>query len=80
MIYLAQITRYYIMYSTCQLARVMSKPSKVDMGAAKHLLRYLAATTDFTLVYKKEGFKRTAFSDSNWARTLTTEIRRRATS
>ena len=64
--YLAQITRYDIMYSTCQLARAMSRPSKVHMGAAKHLLRYLAGTTDFTLVYKKGGFKLTAFTDSNW--------------
>ena len=63
--YLAQITRYDVMYSTCQLARAMSKPSKVHMGAAKHLLRYLAGTLDFSLVYKKGGFKLTAFSDSN---------------
>ena len=32
--YLAQITRYNIMYSTCQLARAMSRPSKVHMDAA----------------------------------------------
>lgn len=64
--YLAQITRYDVMYSTCQLARAMSKPSKVHMGAAKHLLRYLAGSTDFTIVYKKGGFKLTAFSDANW--------------
>ena len=64
--YLAQITRYDVMHSTCQLARAMSKPSKVHMGAAKHLLRYLAGTLDFSLVYKKGGFKLTAFSDSNW--------------
>ena len=64
--YLAQITRYDIMYSTCQLPRAMSRPPKVHMGAAKHLLRYLAGTTDFTLVYKKGGFKLTAFTDSNW--------------
>ena len=36
------------------------------MGAAKNLRRYLAGTTDFTIVYKKGGFKLTAFSDSNW--------------
>ena len=36
------------------------------MGAAKHLLRYLTVTTDFTIVYKKRGFKLTDFSDSNW--------------
>ena len=42
------------MYSSGQLARAMSRPAKVHMGAAKHLLRYLAGTTDFTIVYKKE--------------------------
>ena len=36
------------------------------MGAAKHLLRFLAGITDFTIVYKKGGFKLTAFSDSSW--------------
>ena len=64
--YLAQVTRYDIMYSTCQLARAMSKPSKVHMGAAKHLLRYLAGSPDCRIVYKKGGFKLTAFSDTNW--------------
>ena len=33
--YLAQITRYDVMYAVCQLARAMSKPSKAYMGAAK---------------------------------------------
>ena len=36
------------------------------MGAAKHRLRYLVGTTDFTVVYKRGGFKLPAFSDSNW--------------
>ena len=54
------------MYSSGQLARAMSRPAKIHMGAAKHLLRCLAGTTDFTIVYKKRGFKLTAFSDSNW--------------
>ena len=35
--YLVQITGSDIMYSSGQLARAMSKPSKVHMGAAKHL-------------------------------------------
>ena len=64
--YLAQITRYDVIYAVCQLARAMSKPSKVQMGAAKQLLRYLAGTTDFTKVYKRGGFKLSAFSDANW--------------
>ena len=64
--HLAQILRYDIMYSSGQLVRAMSRPAKVHMSAAKHLLRYLAGTTDFTIVCKKGGFKLTAFSDSNW--------------
>ena len=66
MMYLAQITRCDIMYSTCQLARAMSRLSKVHVGVARHLLRQLSGT-NFTLVYKKGGFKLTAFSDSNWS-------------
>ena len=62
MMYLAQILRY-IMYSS---GHAMSRPAKVHMGAAKHLLCCLAGTTDFTIVYKKGGFKLTAFSDSHW--------------
>ena len=64
--YLAQIISYGIMYSSGQLARAMSKPSKVHMGAAKHLLRFLAGTTNFTVVYRQEDFKLTSISDSNW--------------
>ena len=52
--YLAQISRYDVMYSTCQLARAMSKPSKVHMGAAKRLLRYLAGTLDFPCFTRRE--------------------------
>lgn len=64
--YLAQITRYDIMYASCQLARAMSKPAKAHMGAAKHLLRYLSGSTSFSITYKRGGFKLTDFSDSNW--------------
>ena len=64
--YLAQITRYDITYAVCQLARAVSKPSKAHMGAAKQLLRYLAGTADFSIVYERGGFKLSAFSDANW--------------
>ena len=39
--YLAQVTRYDILYAVNQLARTMSKPAKAHMGAAKRLLRLL---------------------------------------
>ena len=46
----------------------MSKPSKAHMGAAKQLLRYHAGTTDFSIVYKRRGFKLSAFSNTNWGK------------
>ncbi|CAB1114208.1 unnamed protein product [Ectocarpus sp. CCAP 1310/34] len=67
LMYIAQVLRYDIMYATGQLARPMAKPSKVHMVAAKHTLRYLAGTIDFSITYKKGGFKLATFSDSNWA-------------
>ena len=64
--YLSQVTRYDISYSVNQLARAMSKPSKVHMGVAKHLLRYLAGTVDSSTTYKQGGFRLNAYSDANW--------------
>ena len=63
---LGQVTRYDIGYAVNQLARAMCKPSKAHMAAAKHLLRYLAGTTNLAITYKRGGFKLTAFSDANW--------------
>ena len=64
--YLAQVTCYDIMYACSQLARALSKPSKVHMGAAKHLMRYLAGTKDFAITNKRGKFTLDAFSDANW--------------
>ena len=64
--YLAQVYQYDILYTVNQLTRAISKPSKARMGAAKHPLRYLAGSTDFSMTYKQGGFKLAAFSDANW--------------
>ena len=64
--FLAQFTRYDIMYACSQLARALSKPCKVHMAAAKHLLRYLAGTNDFAITYKRGKLTLDAFSDANW--------------
>ena len=77
--YLAQITRYDVTYSTCQPARAVSSPSKTYMGAATHLLRYLAGTTDITLVYKEVTNLQPSPTPTG-ATTLTAGSRRRATS
>ena len=50
--YLAQSIRYDILYAVNQLARALSKLAKAYMGAAKHLFRYLAWSTDFSITYK----------------------------
>ena len=64
--YLPQVSRYDILYIVNQLARATSNPSKTQLGAAKHLLRYLVGRIDFNITYQKGGFKLTAFSDANW--------------
>ena len=60
------MTRYDILHAVNQLARVMSKPAKAHMGAAKHLRRYLVGSTDFSIAYKQGGFRLAAFLDANW--------------
>ena len=47
--YIAHVLRYDIMYATSQLARPMAKPSNMHMVAAKHTLRYLLVTTNFSI-------------------------------
>ena len=64
--YLGLVVRYDISYSVNQLTRALAKSSKSHMPATKHLLRYLARTTDFTVRYKQGGFNLTTFSDANW--------------
>ena len=55
--YLAQVSRYDILYAVNQLARGMYKPSKAHIGAAQHLVFYLAGSTDFFITYKQGRFK-----------------------
>ena len=71
-LYFAQVCRYDILYTANQLARAMSTPSEAHMGATKHLLRYLAGSVDFSITYKKGGFKLTAFPTQTGEQTSTT--------
>ena len=64
--YLGLVVRYDISYSVHQLTRTMPKSSKSHMAATKHLLRYLAGTTDFAIRYKQGNFNLTTFSGANW--------------
>ena len=64
--YLAQVTRYGILYSVNHLAMAVSKPAKAHIKAAKPLIRYLTGPTDSFITYKQCGFRLPAFSDANW--------------
>ena len=66
LMYLAQVSRYDILYAVNQLARAVSKPSKAYMGAAKHVLRHLTGSVNFPITYKRGGFKLTTYTDANW--------------
>lgn len=49
-------------------ARAMPKPARAQVAAAKHLLRYVAGTTDFSTIYNMGDFKISivAFADASW--------------
>ena len=63
---LGLVVRYDISYSANQLTKALPKSFKSHMAVTKHLLRYLAGTTNFTVRYEQGGFNRTTFSDANW--------------
>lgn len=60
--YLSQVTYFDISYMVNELAREISKPPKVHMGAAKHLLLYRAGMVNFSITYRQEGSRLNANS------------------
>lgn len=56
-----------IAFSVSLLSRFMHKPNKIHQGAAKHVLRYLAGTQNYGILYHKECEDiLQGFSDSDW--------------
>ena len=70
LMYLAQVLRYANLYVVNQLAKAMSKPSKAYMGAAKHVLWYLAGSVNLPITCKRGDFKLTTYTDANWGGNL----------
>ena len=66
LMFLSQCTRCDITYSVNQFARAMSKPPKLRMTAAKHLLRYLKGNMSLGLTYRTGCFRLTGFCDASW--------------
>ena len=65
-VYLGQGSRYDVFFAVNHMARSLSKPSKVHMGTAKHLLRFLSGSITFFITHKRGVFKLTAYSNTNW--------------
>lgn len=73
-LYLSTITRPDIAFAAGVLARYISKWNLDHYLAAKHLLRYLRATSDLCLVYDGEAGKRMllGWADADWGACLDT--------
>lgn len=70
LIYLCH-TRPDIAFSVGVISRFMHSPSKLHLGAAKRILRYVAGTQNFGLWYSaRSDFKLKGFTDSDWANSL----------
>jgi len=79
LIYGATVSRPDIANAVAQLGRVMNRPSKSHLAAAKRVLRYVAGTLDRGLRYENKPWKApgiageiapnkiVAYADSDWA-------------
>ncbi|KAK1437640.1 hypothetical protein QVD17_03434 [Tagetes erecta] len=55
-------------YAVSLISRFMQSPSKIHMGAAKRILKYVASTTKFGIWYKRsQEIDLVGYSDSDWA-------------
>ena len=61
-------TRPDLMFSISLLSRFMHSPSKIHLGVAKRVLRYIRGTLDYGLWFvKKESKELQGYADSDWA-------------
>ena len=73
-LYAATITRPDLAHTASLLSRFISKWSLAHYAAAKHLLRYIRATSDLCLTFDAEAGKRLVlgFADADWGGCLDT--------
>jgi hypothetical protein len=77
LLYAANTTRIDIAQVVCLLSRFVSGPTEQHFTAAKHVLRYLAGTTNYCLIFRKDNENNTSalltgYTDSDWGGCLTT--------
>ncbi|KAH8342568.1 hypothetical protein KR084_005249 [Drosophila pseudotakahashii] len=65
--YLAVLSRPDIVHAVSKLSQRNTDPHIEHESAAKHLLRYLAGTSNLSIVYKKSGGSVIGFADADWA-------------
>ena len=68
LLYLSTRTRPDIAFAVSTLAKFTSRPTEAHWTAVKHLLRYIAGTREFGLLFTmSDSSDCTGFSDSDWA-------------
>ncbi|XP_054746778.1 uncharacterized protein LOC129251953 [Anastrepha obliqua] len=65
--YLAVLSRPDILHAVSKLSRRNTDPHTEHETAAKHTLRYLSATMNLSIVYRKTGDYVKGFADADWA-------------
>lgn len=70
LLYLANTTRADIMFATNFLCRFCESPRIMYWKMAKHVLRYLRGTTDYSIKYEKTNNSLKAYVDSDWGGNL----------
>ena len=69
LLYLTLGTRLDIAYAVIKLSQYSVNPSKLHMNAARHIMKYLARSTKYKLVFdsKSTVSEPITFTDSDWA-------------
>ena len=70
LLYLANTTRPDIMFAINFLCRFCENPRILHWKMAKHVLRYLRGTTDYSIRYEKTNKLLQAYVDSDWGGNL----------
>ena len=68
LLYLSTRTRPDIAFAVGTIAKFTSRPTETHWTAVKHLLRYIAGTREFGLLFtRSDSSDCTGFSDADWA-------------
>lgn len=68
LLYLSTRTRPDIAFAVCTVAKYTANPTEDHWKAVKHILRYLAGTVNYGLLYSRDSpIECCSFSDNDWA-------------